>query len=30
MGEHNDHVLAGLLGYDEERITDLVIAGALG
>ena len=30
MGEHNDHVLGELLGYDEDHITDLVIAGALG
>ena len=30
MGEHNDEVLRGHLGYDDERITDLVIAGALG
>jgi crotonobetainyl-CoA:carnitine CoA-transferase CaiB-like acyl-CoA transferase len=30
MGEHNDDVLRGVLGYDDDRITDLVIAGALG
>jgi crotonobetainyl-CoA:carnitine CoA-transferase CaiB-like acyl-CoA transferase len=30
MGEHNDPVLRDLLGYDDDRITDLVIAGALG
>ena len=30
MGEHNDLVLGQLLGYDEDKITDLVIAGALG
>ena len=30
MGEHNDLVLGELLGYDDDRITDLVIAGALG
>jgi crotonobetainyl-CoA:carnitine CoA-transferase CaiB-like acyl-CoA transferase len=30
MGEHNDTVLRDLLGYDDERVTDLVIAGALG
>jgi crotonobetainyl-CoA:carnitine CoA-transferase CaiB-like acyl-CoA transferase len=30
MGEHNDHVLRDLLGYDEDHVTDLVIAGALG
>ena len=30
MGEHNDDVLRGLLGYDDDQVTDLVIAGALG
>jgi hypothetical protein len=30
LGEHNDRVLREVLGYDEDRITDLVIAGALG
>ena len=30
MGEHNDHVLRDLLGYDDEHVTELVIAGALG
>ncbi len=30
MGEHNDHVLHDLLGYDEDHVTELVIAGALG
>ena len=30
LGEHNDLVLRELLGYDDERIADLVIAGALG
>ena len=30
MGEHNDIVLGQFLGYDEDKITDLVIAGALG
>lgn len=30
MGEHNDLVLRELLGYDDERVTELVIAGALG
>jgi crotonobetainyl-CoA:carnitine CoA-transferase CaiB-like acyl-CoA transferase len=29
-GEHNEHVLRDLLGYDDERIADLVIGGALG
>jgi crotonobetainyl-CoA:carnitine CoA-transferase CaiB-like acyl-CoA transferase len=28
-GEHNQEVLAGLLGYDDDRIAELVIAGAL-
>jgi benzylsuccinate CoA-transferase BbsF subunit len=30
LGEHNDLVLSQFLGYDEEKITELVIAGALG
>jgi crotonobetainyl-CoA:carnitine CoA-transferase CaiB-like acyl-CoA transferase len=30
MGEHNDHVLRDLLGYRDDQVTDLVIAGALG
>ncbi|MDH4144675.1 MAG: CoA transferase [Acidimicrobiia bacterium] len=30
LGEHNDVVLRDLLGYDDERVTELVIAGALG
>jgi crotonobetainyl-CoA:carnitine CoA-transferase CaiB-like acyl-CoA transferase len=30
MGEHNDVVLGDLLGYDEDRVTELIIAGALG
>jgi crotonobetainyl-CoA:carnitine CoA-transferase CaiB-like acyl-CoA transferase len=30
MGEHNDHVLRDLLGYDDDKVTELVIAGALG
>jgi crotonobetainyl-CoA:carnitine CoA-transferase CaiB-like acyl-CoA transferase len=30
LGEHNDYVLANILGYDEDRITDLVADGALG
>ena len=30
MGEHNHHVLHDLLGYDEDHVTELVIAGALG
>jgi crotonobetainyl-CoA:carnitine CoA-transferase CaiB-like acyl-CoA transferase len=28
-GRDNQHVLETILGYDEERITELVIAGAL-
>ncbi len=30
LGEHNDHVLRDLLGYDEDHVTELVIAGAIG
>jgi crotonobetainyl-CoA:carnitine CoA-transferase CaiB-like acyl-CoA transferase len=30
LGEHNDLVLRQLLGYDDERIAQLAIAGALG
>jgi crotonobetainyl-CoA:carnitine CoA-transferase CaiB-like acyl-CoA transferase len=30
MGEHNDVVLRDHLGYDDDRVTELVIAGALG
>jgi len=30
LGEHTDLVLRQLLGYDDERIADLAIAGALG
>lgn len=30
VGEHNDVVLRDLLGYDDDRISNLVIAGALG
>ncbi len=30
MGEHNDIVLRELLGYDDDRVTELVIEGALG
>ncbi len=29
FGEHNMEVLEGILGYDTERIADLVIAGAI-
>ncbi len=30
LGEHNDYVLREVLGYDDERVTRLVIDGALG
>lgn len=30
LGRDNDQVLREILGYDEERVTELVIAGALG
>jgi benzylsuccinate CoA-transferase BbsF subunit len=30
LGEHNDLVLRQLLGYDDDRIAALAIAGALG
>ena len=30
LGEHNQYVLEQILGYDEERIAELVAAGALG
>jgi crotonobetainyl-CoA:carnitine CoA-transferase CaiB-like acyl-CoA transferase len=30
IGEHNDHVLRDLLDYDDDRVSELVIAGALG
>jgi crotonobetainyl-CoA:carnitine CoA-transferase CaiB-like acyl-CoA transferase len=30
LGRDNDAVLREILGYDEERVTELVIAGALG
>ncbi|MGB2693835.1 MAG: CoA transferase [Dehalococcoidia bacterium] len=29
FGEHNQHVLSDILGYDAERITELVAAGVL-
>lgn len=29
LGEHNAEILGGILGYDDDRITDLVIAGVL-
>jgi benzylsuccinate CoA-transferase BbsF subunit len=30
MGEHNQHVLQHILGYDDDRIAELVAGGALG
>ena len=30
LGEHNDLVLREFLGYGDDRVTELVIAGALG
>lgn len=30
LGEHNQVVLGDFLGYDDDRVTELVIAGALG
>jgi crotonobetainyl-CoA:carnitine CoA-transferase CaiB-like acyl-CoA transferase len=30
LGEHNQHVLEKILGYGEDRITDLVAAGVFG
>jgi len=30
LGRDNDQVLREILGYDEDRVTELVIAGALG
>ena len=30
VGEHSHQILQEILGYDEDRITELVIAGALG
>ena len=29
LGEHTDHVLRSLLGYGDDRITELVLASAL-
>lgn len=29
-GADNDHVLTKILGYDEDRVTELVVAGAFG
>ena len=30
LGQHNHTILQNILGYDEDRITELVIAGVLG
>ena len=30
LGQHNDYVLEKILGYSEERISELVVEGALG
>ena len=30
LGEHNDEVLREVLGYDDERVVELAIAGAIG
>jgi crotonobetainyl-CoA:carnitine CoA-transferase CaiB-like acyl-CoA transferase len=30
LGQHNNYVLQTLLGYDEERISELAVAGAFG
>ncbi len=30
LGQHNDFVLGQILGYDDERISELVVEGALG
>ena len=29
LGQHTDHVLRDLLGYNDDQITELVIASAL-
>jgi hypothetical protein len=29
IGRDNHHVLTEVLGYDDDRVTELVIAGAL-
>ena len=29
LGQHTEEVLGSLLGYDDDRIADLVVAGAL-
>ena len=30
FGQHNQEILEGILGYDDEKIADLIINGALG
>ncbi len=30
LGEHNDEILRGILGYDDEQIVALAVAGAIG
>lgn len=30
LGQHNSEILQGMLGYDDDRLTELVIAGVLG
>lgn len=30
LGEHNDHILRDVLGYDDDRVVELAIAGAIG
>jgi benzylsuccinate CoA-transferase BbsF subunit len=30
LGEHNDQVLRGLLGYDDDRVVELAVGGAFG
>jgi benzylsuccinate CoA-transferase BbsF subunit len=30
LGEHNEHVMREILGYGDDRITELVVAGTLG
>jgi hypothetical protein len=29
LGQHLQEVLADILGYDDDRITELIVAGAL-
>ncbi len=30
LGEHNNHVLREVLGYDDDRVAELALAGAIG